>query len=275
MSYRSILTYVDASSSSKSGLESAIGITRQFDAHLTVMAMGYNPNVPVYAYGEVATSVVADFFERASKDSSDNLATAEAAIKAAGILGDAVPKVCLHGTLAREIGEHAQFADLIVMSPPYEKDAPRTAGDAFEGALLDGNAAVLVCPPGATEIATDNILIAWNGTREALRAIRRALPFLKQANAVEILMIRSVKSESDPGERLAVMLSRHGVSAEIQIQPPASDSISAILQRRAEEMGAGLLVMGGYGHSRFREYFIGGVTRDVLSETRTPVLLAH
>ncbi len=141
--------------------------------------------------------------------------------------------------------------------------------------MFDGDSAVLVCPPGLGQLDTKTVMIAWNGSREALRATRRALPILKQSERVELLMIDPPEHRSEPGHQLATMLSRHGVPVELAAEPRSMDPVSTTLRRRAREMGAGLIVMGGYGHSRFREYMIGGATRDIVSEAEVPILMAH
>ncbi len=275
MTYRSILTYVDGDDTSSQRLASAIGIARQFDAHLTALAMGYEPNIPPYAYGEAAGAVMADLVASANADAAARAEEAGAALDHDGLLADVVPMTCRFNAVSREIGEYAQFSDLVVISHPYGDAVAHTAADVFEGALFDGDAAVLVCPEGTDRILGDNVVIAWSGTREALRAVRRAMPVLAKARNVEIVVIDPPMGNPDPGERLAMMLSRHNITVDIIVQPASAEPVSAILQQRVAELGAGLLVMGGYGHSRFREYVIGGVTREVATEATVPVLMAH
>lgn len=275
MTYRSILTYFDGDDASEDRMHAAIAVARQTDAHLTALAIGYDPNIPPYAYGEAAGAVMAELVEAAQADAEARVVAANALIAKAGILGDAQPVVCRYGALSREFGSYAQFSDLVVLTRPYGSDLPRTAADAFEGALFDGAAAVLVCPPGMDAIDTGTVLVAWNGSREALRAVRRAMPFLKSANSVELMIVDPPSSEHAPGEQLATLLSRHGIPVVINAQPKSPESITDVLDRRIGELGAGLLVMGGYGHSRFREYVIGGVTRDILADAKVPILMAH
>lgn len=275
MTYKSFMTYIDGDDASQERLSAAAGLTRQFDGHLTVAAVGYNPNVPAYAYGEVAGAVMADLYATAQADSDQRVEIAEACIAKEGILGDAIPVVSGFGTLARDLGKHAQFSDLVVLSQPYGKGAASTAADAFEGAIFDGDGTVLVCPAGTRTVAPKKVMIAWNETRECLRAVRRAMPFLASADDVEILMIDPGTPGLEPGRGLATLLSRHGIHAEIAVQPRAEISVGKAILRHAEETGAGLLVMGGYGHSRFREYVLGGVTREILGDLPIPVLMAH
>ena len=275
MTYGSILTYIDNATPPELCLDAAIGVTRQMNAHLSVLAFGYEPNVPAYAFGDPGVGVSAELYALARSDVDRNMEVAKAALQRSGILGDAMPALCLTGTMAREIGGHAQYSDLVVLPQPYGDNVSGSAAEAFEGALFDGDATVLVCPVGTEQIASDTAMVAWDGSREALTAARRAIPFLKQAKTVEIVLIDTLTDQPDPGERLAVMLSRHGIKVDIITQPRSPEPVSETLLRRGRELQAGLLVMGAYGHSRLREYLVGGVTRDLLSQTTIPVLMAH
>ena len=118
-------------------------------------------------------------------------------------------------------------------------------------------------------------MIGWNGDREALRAVRRALPFLRGAAKVEIAIIEPTGSDGDPGADLAVFLARHGVGSEITTHPLGGRSVSEVLRQRVTDSDADLLGMGAYGHSRVREYVIGGATLDVLRSATVPVLMVH
>lgn len=275
MTYRSILTYIDGQTPPDKCLDAAIAVTRQMDAHLSVVAFGYEPNVPVYAYGDPGIGVSEVLYAQAREEVAKNTKVAQHALQQAGVLGEVVPALCLVGGMARTFGDHAQFSDLVILPRPYSENTSHSAIDAFEGALFDAGATVLVCPEGTAHIDLNTVMIAWNGSREALQAVRKSLPLLKKAKTVEIVLVDTMTNQPDPGERLAVMLSRHDISVDIVTQPHSPEAVSKTLMRRAGEMQAGLLVMGGYGHSRFREYLVGGVTRDLLGNTNIPVLLAH
>ena len=111
-----------------------------------------------------------------------------------------------------------------------------------------------------------------------MTAVRRAMPFLTAADSVEITVIDPSPhgpERSDPGGALCQMLTRHGVKAEIAVLARTMPQISDILNRRATEIGADMVVMGAYGHSRFREAILGGTTRDMLEHAEVPVFLAH
>jgi nucleotide-binding universal stress UspA family protein len=222
--------------------------------------------------------MMVDIMSRARRASEERAASVDAALAKAGILGEAVPSVMTYSEVSRSFGEMCRFADLVVLGRPYGDDMSSTAVDMLEGALFDGDAGVLVCPNGRARPDSpdsDVVLIAWNGSREAHRAIRRAMPFLRRARTVEIIIFDPAPSEREPGFRLAAMLSRHGIPVDIAVQPRSADTIGEALAHRARELGAGLLVMGAYGHSRFREYVLGGPTRSILETLPLRVLMAH
>ena len=111
-----------------------------------------------------------------------------------------------------------------------------------------------------------------------MAAVRRALPLLQAADAVEITVVDPSPSgpeRSDPGGALCQMLTRHGVKAEIAVLARTMPQISDILNRRATEIGADMVVMGAYGHSRFRQAILGGATRNMLEKAKVPVLMAR
>lgn len=273
MAIKTILSYADASPGTGHRLAAAIETARQMDAHLTVLAFGFQPDIPPFVDG-MGAGTLAMPPDASRAESEEHARMARELIARAGIRGEAIPTVCLFGTFAREFGEAAQFSDLVVLGRPYGEGAGSTADTALEGALFDGDAAVLVYPDNVEHLDAKSVLIAWNGSREALRAVRRAMPLLASAERVEIAIFGSTPSEPMPGQRLATMLSRQGIQAEVTAQP-REDDVTSTLRRRVVETGANLVVLGAYSHSRFREYVIGGVTRDYLADFATPVLMAH
>jgi nucleotide-binding universal stress UspA family protein len=136
-----------------------------------------------------------------------------------------------------------------------------------------------ICIPetGATD-APKSIVIGWNESGEALRAVRAALPLIQAAGEVHITVVDPPNhgpDRSDPGGALAVMLSRYGVHADIQVMPKTGGRVGDTILRHVSELNADMIVMGGYGHSRFREAILGGATRHMLEYSKVPVLLAH
>ncbi len=274
MAIKTILTYADGSPGTDNRLAAAIETAAKMDAHLTVLAFGFQTDIPPYVDG-MAAGTLAMPPDNAQPEAEDRARAAGELIARAGIRGDPVPVVCTYGQFARELGDVAQFSDLVVLGRPYGDGVGSSSASALEGALFDGDGAVLVFPDKVESLDARRILIAWNGSREALRAVRRAMPLLVAADRVEIAIFGATPAEPMPGERLATMLSRQGVKAEVTAQVPSDDGITASLRRRIVESEAGLVVMGAYSHSRFREYVVGGVTRDFLTDFAKPVLMAH
>ncbi|MEO0821844.1 MAG: universal stress protein [Pseudomonadota bacterium] len=275
MAYRTVLTYHDGDAQSAARLSAATGVAHSLGAHLSVLALGYDPSVPPYAFGAAGGAAMLDMVTHSREAAAERAALANEALRLAGVAGDVQPLTCTLSTMAQVLGAEARFADLVVLCQPYGDDVDEAAGQALEGALFDGDSAVLVCPAGMEGIAPETVLVGWNGSREALRAVRRALPLLTAAKRVEVDIIDPSPGDAMPGERLATFLARHGVPVEVSAQPRQGGPVSATLAQRVRETGAELLVMGAYGHSRFREYVLGGATRDILSHVTTPVLMAH
>jgi nucleotide-binding universal stress UspA family protein len=272
MSIRTVLTYSDGFGGSEHRLAAAVELARQTDAHLIALAFGFELDLPPTFDGSAPLYLPPS---TAKPEAEERARSAAEAIARAGIRGEAVPVVCSIGSFARELGDAAQFSDLVALGRPYGEGAAQTASTALEGALFDGDAPVLVFPDGADRLDAGTVLIAWNGSREALRAVRSAMPFLRASQRVQIAIFGGSPSEPIPGERLATMLSRQGIRADVLVQMPAEDGVADSIRRCALETGAGLVVMGAYGHSRFREYVIGGATRDYLTDFSVPVLMAH
>jgi nucleotide-binding universal stress UspA family protein len=163
-------------------------------------------------------------------------------------------------------------------APGEEGEAPE-AEAVLEAALFDGAAPVLLLPGTLLpETLGKRVVIAWNQGREAMAAVRRALPLLRKADLVNIVVVDPPAygpERSDPGGALCQMLVRHGVKAEVSVLARTMPRVSDVLVRHIRDQNADILVMGAYGHSRFREAILGGATRDMLELAQVPVFLAH
>ena len=167
----------------------------------------------------------------------------------------------------------------MVLPLPYGKGRGAELEPVVEGAMFDGNAPVVVLPDGCDCSARPGrVVLGWNESAEALRAFKAALPLLQQADAVHVAVIDPPThgpNRSDPGGALAQWLARHGVKAEIDVLSKTLPRISDVLMRHVGDVDADMVVMGAYGHSRFREAILGGTTRTMLEAARVPVLMAH
>jgi nucleotide-binding universal stress UspA family protein len=177
------------------------------------------------------------------------------------------------------VAHRARLSDLVVLPKPYGPGRGHENEAITEAALFNGHVPVLVIPDGGTyPDPVGHVVVAWNESTEALAAIRAALPILQGAGSVDIAVIDPPThgpDRSDPGGQLSQMLARHGVRTEVSVLAKTMPRVSDILCRYCGDKEADLLVMGAYGHSRFRESILGGATRNMLEVSEVPVLLAH
>jgi nucleotide-binding universal stress UspA family protein len=173
------------------------------------------------------------------------------------------------------IPRKARVSDLTVLARPHE-EAPPELDAVLEATLFSAGRALLVVPPtGAREFGR-TIAIAWDGGTEAARAVGWALPFLEAAGAVHCLTAQTRRTRADAAIELAEYLQWRGVACDRHaVAVEEDESVGAALLRIASEIGADLLVMGGYGRARVTELVFGGVTRHVLADAELPLLISH
>lgn len=275
MSYKTFLTYADAYSPNEDRMALSADLARNFDAHLTVAVLGYEPEVPPSpypaGYDDSYPQMIADR-RREVEDQAKDIAKQ---LDGGGVRFDAVPITSPYSLIGRRFSRLARYADLAIFDAPYETGDLRSCHEIFEATLFSTDTPALVCAPGTRTVIASTAVIAWNESREALRAVRGALPFLRKAEEIEIATVGRRGDGMAPAEDLAVMLARQGAVSNITSLSREEEPVSDLLRRRLSDLGAGLLVMGGYGHSRLREYITGGVSRDILTDLPGPVLIAH
>lgn len=179
----------------------------------------------------------------------------------------------LVGREAEEVLRRGRLSDLIVMARPAREDEAVLSAT-FDVALFETGRPVLLVPAGPVERLGETVALAWNGSREAVRAIGAALPVLSKAKKVVILSGREPGDETEPSA-LAAYLAGYGIAARTWAFTPGAQSIGEALLKEAEKAEADLMVMGAYGRSRLRELVLGGATRGVLSHGTIPVFLVH
>lgn len=283
MAYKTILTVASGSEGlsrpAASALEAAIALARREDAHLDVLALGIDQTQVGYFYAGASAMIYQETLERAQEEARRVESDVRNRLAAEDVRWSIDTAVAQVGGMAGLIAQRARFADVAVMARPYG-DARGPADEAMvEAALFEGQTPVLILPDGMeTPPAFDRVVIAWNQSSEALAAIRRALPMLQRAASVNIAIVDPPAhgpERSDPGGQLSQWLSRHGIRAEVSVLARTMPRVSDVLSRHVRDQSASLLVMGAYGHSRFREAILGGATRNLLEKAEVPVLMAH
>ncbi len=170
----------------------------------------------------------------------------------------------------------ARWADLFVATTPYRSNEGWDA--LVEAVLFESGHAIYVVPEQFKVRGTSrNILVAWCNTRESARAFSEAIPFLRAATTVRLVTVETADGSDRPedGANIAPHLSRHGINSEIRSVEAAGRSVSEVLLSEAHKMDADLIVMGAYGHSRLREWVLGGTTREMITGSDIPILIAH
>ncbi len=279
MTYKTILIHVDETPSSVKRTQLAHAIAQQFDAHLTGIALTGisryifestdlgvgDPNIMLHltALRERAEKAITRF-KQASAELS--ISTSECVIANDEANGG--------------LGLRARYADLIVIGQTnLHEPSPSVMSDFPEFMIVNSGRPVLIVPHALTQLTLGTqTVVAWDGSRESARALTDALPLLKLSKLVHLLIINPNQSEpahgEEPGADIALYLARHGIQVDITTRFSTHDKGTAILNV-CKELGADLLVMGGYGHSRFREMIMGGTTRTILEKMDIPVLMSH
>lgn len=279
MGLKSILTVLTDTGCAAPSLSLATALARSQDAHLDVLALGVDPTQPGYYYAGANALIQQVSLERAGEDAKKINDFAEEYLHAQDIRYGVETAVAQIAGMSPLVGEHARFSDLVVLPKPYGPGRGAELEPLVETALFQGQAPVLIVPDEAPlETRPKRIVVGWNESRESLAAIRQALPFLIEAEMVSITVVDPPQhgpTRSDPGGSLTQFLARHGVNAEISVLAKTLPRVSDVLQRHVQDINAGMLVMGAYGHSRFREAILGGATRNTLENATIPVLMAH
>ena len=278
MGFKDILVHVDLTVASTTRVWVSLALARRFSARVVGLHVVPNPDVPSY-FKPSQIERIASLY-RGSAHEAAIMAESQFRkdVKDAGV----ETKLQLaEGDIARNLAEHGRFADLLVVGQDDTENPsiiepfllPQTV-------VMTSGIPVLVIPirPIPTSVG-QRILIAWDGSREAARAVHDLLPLLRQAGQISLLAVDPTgQRHIGSGANLAAMvahLERHGIAAEPVTTPLGERSITEILLARFGEVGADLLVMGAFGHSRLKEFLLGGVTYDLLQKLSAPVLMSH
>ena len=281
MSYQTILVYAGLPAQ----VESLLNITQQIAAtseNVHIIGLHVVPQIPVYPdMAFMVTSELADMQREALLKVRDE--TAAAFEKTANVLGLSWEwrSIEANGKLSADcIMEHSRCIDLLVGAQENPDTDNETQHGVLEQVLIESGRPVLFVPyAGAFDTVGKRIMIAWNASREASRATFDALPLLKQAEQVEVVWANPQEMHNKdlnlPGSEIAGVLARHGVNVVANQTVNTDVTTGDELLSRLADHGFDTLVMGGYGHSRFREFVFGGTTRHILQQMTVPVLMSH
>ncbi len=276
MAFKDLLVHVDQTKACPTRLDAAIRIARAHEAHLTGLYVLPLISTPGYAEAQIPLEVI----ETQRKNMRADADKAEKVFReATGKAGIASEWRCVEDDFARALSINARYVDL-VLSGQDDRSDPMSIGGLTERVVLEAGRPVLVIPYiGAGKTIGERVLVAWNATREAIRAVHDALPLLERAKSVTVIVINppgGTAGDGDiPAADVCLHLARHGVKAEADHVEAHDIAVGDMLLSRAADKGVDLLVMGAYGHSRLRELVLGGATRHILGHMTVPVLMSH
>jgi nucleotide-binding universal stress UspA family protein len=279
MSYKTIAIVISDEVGDKEALQAAITFADREGGHLDVYCLGIDPvrydMAPMGAPPGLTFSGNGEAQARAKTLADWAQDRLRGALAPTAVQKLVVTSAGLDAAIARVV----RYSDLIIVSQPYGEGSTQVQTIILEAVLFGTGAPVMVIPRTAEDIGSfDRVMVAWDESTQALEAVRKALPALKSATRAEIVMINPPShspERSDPGGVICVMLARHGVKADVSILAKTMPHVAEVINRHAQDHAIDLIVMGAYGHSRFREAMIGGATRDMLETARVPILMAH
>jgi nucleotide-binding universal stress UspA family protein len=269
-------------------LRSGLGVAQRFAAHVDGLFVRIDPADLVPPIGEaVSPAIIMQLTDAAAEEVARQSEAARGAFEVACEQGGialvdrpapgAVSARWIELTGRRDelIPSKARVSDLTVL-PRSHDEAPPELGAVLEATLFGAGRPLLIAPPAGAAAVGQTIAIAWNGGTEAARAVGWALPFLESASAVHCLTVPTRRTSAEGAADLADYLGWRGITCgRHAVAAREGEEVAAALLRIAGEIGADLLVMGGYGRTRLSELVLGGVTRHVLAAAELPLLISH
>ena len=255
----------------------AVSVASTLDAHLTGIAFVYDPIVPVAATGYIPPEVI-------ETQQRDNEAAAKAAIDslnaAAGRAGLTVEPVKLPASLASAGEQFSRIARRFDLAIVAQAEPERDAVEELiaESTLFESGRPVIIVPYiQKAPLKLNRVMACWDGSRQATRAIADAMPLLERAGQVELVIIANERGKQDeiPGADMGQHLARHGLKVDVNRITEGDIDVADALLSHVADASIDFMVMGGYGHSRLREFVLGGVTHSILRSMTVPVLMSH
>jgi nucleotide-binding universal stress UspA family protein len=281
VSLKTVLVLLDDSEDSSKRLDVACSLAEVHGAHLNVLAM--SPQFHNHmAVGLDGSAAIVDVYqiEEARKQAQSIANAAKKKIDANGARGEV--RWLSHEAfgLREAVSIQGRHAELIVAGQPAEALNPELRNAVLEGALFSSGRPVLLLPANWEQtVQSRHVIVAWDGSKEAARALNDAGPFLDVAEKVTIAVVDPMPGDGgfgpNPGADIAAVLARRCNDVELDQIASSGARIAEVLLDRASAVGADLIVMGGYGHSQLREAIFGGVSREMIEKTTIPLLVSH
>ena len=278
MALKDLLVHIDQAPHADARLEAAIALARDHDAHLIGVHAISHPRIPNYIRMQIGEDVLKAQAAFAAEAQAKAEAMFQERVARAGVRGE------WRGVAAEPLAAltlHGRYVDLVIIGQrdPSGEDASDDPAIPDQLILSLGRPVLIVPYSGSFPAIGKTVLVAWDASRLATRAVNDALPLLMAAKKVCVLAVNPHGGEDGHGQipsaDICLHLARHGVNAEAEHLYADDMDAGDVLLDRAADIGADLIVSGAYGHARWRELVLGGVTRHLLRHMTMPVLMAH
>lgn len=274
---RDMLVVVDLAGERNSA-KLAVDLATRVGSHLTGLALAYDPITPAYS---MAAPIPTDFMvsarEQAMEDAKKAAAGFEEIARVSALTVETHVSDVLIGDGFGGVVDHAKLSDLVVVGQdnPDQREPLREV--LTEAVMFQAEVPTLLVPyAGPAEFKSDHAVIAWNGGTTAARAVRAAMPLLKMSKKVTVVIVEGGRKRTEiAGADLATYLARHDLDVTIRTITRTPSGIGQTIIDFVGDEGADWMVMGAYGHSRLREFILGGTTARILKSMPLPVLMAH
>ncbi len=276
MALKDILVYADGSAVAPTRFDVAAALAKSHESHLAALHVRALPYVMADLGGTVPAMVIEWQEEWSDVQEGAARKAVEGAIRRSGV---PIEWRLARGDVEAESLLHARHFDLVVVSQGAARPEEATPADGLPETIVmaSGRPALVIPRYGKFPVVGEQVMVAWNGSREATRAIHDALPILERAKSVTVMEVnpRTASAPRIAGADIATHLARHGVKVEVSSTVANDIEVGDAILSRLADLGADLLVMGAYGHSRLREYAFGGATLHILRHMTIPVFMSH
>jgi nucleotide-binding universal stress UspA family protein len=255
----------------------AISVAAAFDAHLAGVAFLYDPIMPVSGAGYIPADVIATQERDSQEATRSALDRFTAACRRAGIAAEPLTLSTSFAGVGEQFGRIARRFDLSIVGQA-EPETSEVEEIVAESALFESGRPLIMVPYiQKAPLKLDRVMVCWDGGRAAARAIADAMPLLRRAGHVDVVIVTDERGKRDQieGADMGAHLARHGLNVEVTRTALGDIDVADVILSRAADMSTDFIVMGGYGHSRLREFVLGGVTRSILRSMTVPVLMSH
>lgn len=260
-----------------SKIEDLIKLSSGLKVHLNILILGMLSSITYAGAGDMSVYVPYEDNKQTMMDSENRVAEVTKLIQETDCSASAICECCEPSVLRQIVRRYALVSSAVLFAGGSTTDNP-VLRNTFYGSVFDAGRPALKLEAGKRTLPPfKKILMAWDGEQESANAIHRSLSWLSNGSDIHLATVDPEPNDTgpNPGDDMASFLARQTFSVTVDRLPSSGRSISRVLNEHATDIGADLIVMGAYGHSRLREWLLGGTTREMLEQDEFPLFLAH